>query len=151
MDTRAILNKVEELAAPVIANLGYELIERELVMDAGRWTLRLYIDKEGGVTVDDCARVSRGVGDVIEVEGIVPMKYDLEVSSPGIDRPLRRRGDFEKFKGRQIRLKTLKQINGRGNYKGTLEGMDGDDIVIAVDGAAFKVPYSELAKAKIVG
>lgn len=149
MDTQAILQKVEELLTPVLANLGYDLIERELVMESGRWTLRLYIDKEGGVTIDDCAQASHSVEDLIEVEGVIPAGYNLEVSSPGINRPLRRREDFEKFCGSRIRLKTLEQIDGRGNYKGTLERLEGDEIVMEVDGQHYRIPFAKLAKARL--
>jgi ribosome maturation factor RimP len=149
MDTQAILKRVEELLAPVLSNLGYDLIERELVMESGRFTLRLYIDKEGGVTVADCETATHGVEDLIEVEGIIPAGYNLEVSSPGINRPLRRRQDFEKYCGARIRLKTLEQIDGRGNYKGTLERLEGDEIVMEVDGQHYRIPFAKLAKARL--
>lgn len=149
MDTQAILNQVEELVAPVLANIGYDLIERELVMESGRFVLRLYIDMEGGITIDDCECASHAVEDLIEVEGLVKGSYNLEVSSPGINRPLRRRKDFERFSGQTIRLKTLHPINGRSNYKGILEGIAGDDILMLVDGTQFRIPYSALAKARV--
>lgn len=149
MNTQDILKKVEEIAGPVLENLGFELVERELIMESGRWILRLYIDKEGGVTIDDCSRASRSVEDVIEIEEIVPGHYNLEMSSPGINRPLRFRRHFEKFRGSAIKLKTLHPIDGRSNYKGILDGMDGDDILMTVDGMKFRVPFAELAKARL--
>ena len=149
MDTKDILQKVEDFVSPVLENLGYELVERELAQDSGRWILRLYIDKEGGVTIDDCARASHGVEDLIEVEGLIPMHYELELSSPGINRPIRRRKDFDRFKGETIRLKTTEPVNGRSNYKGILETLDGDEIVMIVDGDRYRVPYKFLAKARL--
>lgn len=149
MDTRSVLKKIEELVSPVFENLGYELVERELINEGGRWILRLYIDKEGGVSIDDCWRASHSVEDLIEVEEVIPVRYNLEVSSPGINRPLRRRRDFERFRGSRIRLKTQRPIGGRSSYTGTLEGIDGDDIVMTVDGARYRVPYSELARARL--
>lgn len=143
------MKKVEEIVGPVLENLGFELIERELIMEAGRWVLRIYIDKEGGVTIDDCSRASRSVEDVIEIEEIVPGHYNLEMSSPGINRPLRYRKHFEKFCGSTIKLKTLHPIDGRSNYKGTLDGLDGDDILMTVDGIKYRVPFAELAKARV--
>ncbi|MFH0799183.1 MAG: ribosome maturation factor RimP [Pseudomonadota bacterium] len=149
MDIQATLKRVEELVSPVLENLGYELIERELILESGRWVLRLYIDREGGVTIDDCERASHGIEDLIAVEEAIPASYTLEMSSPGINRPLRRRKDFEKYRGARIRLKTLGQIDGRGNFKGTLEGLDGEHIIMEIDGTRYRVPYSELAKARI--
>lgn len=149
MDISLILNKVNELIEPVLANFGYELIEREFVSASGRWVLRLYIDKEGGVTIDDCAFVSHAIEHLIEVEEIIPVSYSIEVSSPGTARPIRRKKDFEKFVGSEIRLKTLMPINGRANFKGILEKIDGDDIVMVVDGAQHRVPLSTLARARL--
>lgn len=149
MDTLFTLKNVEDLVGPVLDNLGYELIERELVMESGRWVLRLYIDKDGGVGISDCERVSHSVEDLIEVEGVIPHAYSLEVSSPGINRPLRRKRDFEKYKGHNIKLRTLEPINGRGNYRGALQGIDGDDIVMTIDGVEFRIPYDALAKARL--
>jgi len=149
MDNQLILKKIEELVAPVLGNLGYELVERELLMDGGRWVLRLYIDRESGVTIDDCARASHSVDDLIEVEEVIPVAYTLEVSSPGLNRPLRRREDFEKFCGSIVKLKTLHPVNGRSNYKGILVGMDGDDIVMSIDGTEYNVPLGELSRARV--
>ena len=150
MDRLIMLEQVEELVSPVMSQLGYELVEREYVQDAGGWVLRLYVDKSDGVTIDDCARVSRGVEDLIEVEGLISGNYRLEVSSPGLERPIRRRVDFEKLSGSTIKLKTLNPVDGRSNYRGILEGLDGDEIVMAVDGMRYRIPYCELAKARVI-
>lgn len=150
MDTQEILKGVEQIVAPVLENIGYTLVEREIVTESGRFVLRLYIDREGGVTIDDCARASRALEDIIEVEGVMPGGYNLEVSSPGINRPLRYKRDFERFTGSMIKLKTLEPIDGRGNYRGVLKGLDGDDILILVDGIQYRVPYAAMAKTRIV-
>ncbi len=149
MDIQATLEKIEERLSPALEHLGYTLIEREIVHEAGRFVLRLYIDKEGGVTIDDCERASHGVEDLIEVEELIPSSYSLEVSSPGINRPLRRRDDFQRFSGSKIKLRTREQIDGRANYKGTLEGVDGDDILMEVDGSHYRIPFQMLLKAKV--
>lgn len=149
MDNQLILKNVEDLVAPVLGNLGYDLIEREFLMDNGRYVLRLYIDKKDGVTIDDCARVSRGIEDLIDIEGVIPVSYTLEVSSPGVNRPIRRREDFDRYVGSPVRLKTLHPVNGRSNYKGLLRRMDGNDIVMLVDGVEHRIPFSELSKARL--
>jgi ribosome maturation factor RimP len=149
MDNTAILSKLEEMVAPVFARLGMELVDRELGMDGGILVLRLYIDKDGGVSLGDCELASRSIGDLIDVEGVVRGSYRLEVSSPGLNRPLKKREDFSRFAGRVIRLKTREPIDGRGNYKGKLLGLEGDDIAIVVDGMKFMVPFDMVAKARI--
>ncbi len=149
METRSIAQKASLIVAPVLANLGYELVECEYLMEEGRFILRLYVDKEGGVTLEDCELISRAVGDLIDVEEVVPGRYNLEVSSPGIARPLRNRRDFEKYVGNTVKIKTTEQIDGRGNFKGELLGMDGDDILVSVDNTEYRVPYEKLLKAKI--
>jgi ribosome maturation factor RimP len=150
MDKLIMLEQIEELVSPALAQLGYELIEREYVQDGGHWVLRLFIDKSDGITVGDCAQASRGIQDLIEVEGLIPDNYRLEISSPGIERPIRRRVDFEKLSGSTVKLKTLNPVDGRSNYRGTLEGLDGDEIVMAVDGIRYRVPYKELARARVI-
>ncbi len=149
IDPKVIAAKVEEVTAPVLANLGYDLIERELVFESGRWVLRLYIDKEGGVTVSDCERASRGIEDMLAVEEIVPAHYVLEVSSPGIFRPLRRKADFEKYVGARMKIRTIEPIDGRSNFKGVLERLEGDTLMMIIDGTRYCVPLDALDKARL--
>lgn len=149
MDREGTLQRVETLLGPVLGHLGYELIERELVMDGGRWVLRLYVDKLGGVTVGDCERASRGVEDLLEVEGLLPEACRLEVSSPGIRRPIRRREDFEKYAGSRVRVRTRAPLEGRSNYVGILRRFEKDEIVLEIDGRERRIPYSELERARL--
>ncbi|MFA4874010.1 MAG: ribosome maturation factor RimP [bacterium] len=149
IDRKEILAKVEGLVAPVLANLGYDLIEREIVFDSGRWVLRLFIDREGGVTIDDCVRASHSIEDLVAVEDVVPVRYDLEVSSPGIFRPLRRPADFEKYAGMRVRVRTAEPIDGRSNFKGILERVEGGAITIIIDGDRYQVPIDAIEKARL--
>ncbi len=145
-----MIEKAEAIITPVISQLGYDLLDCEYTKDQGRWILRLFIDKnEGAVTLDDCSKVSRALEGVLDVENVVPERYSLEVSSPGLDRPLKRRSDFEKFAGQAIKLRTLRPVNNRSNYFGKLLGMRGEDIIMNVDGNEYAIPISELAKAKL--
>lgn len=145
------LEKVEAAAGPIISNLGYELVDCEFTSDQGRFVLRLYIDKLGGkITIDDCELVSHAVEDAIEVESITDVSYNLEVSSPGLDRPLKKKADFERFAGSEISVRTKEPIEGRSNYKGILESTAGGDIFMAVDNMSFQIPIGMILKARLV-
>lgn len=150
MDKTNQIDGVERIIKPVLESQGYQLVERELVTDGGRLVLRIYIDKDGGITVDDCSQVSHTLSTHLDVEDPIHTPYDLEVSSPGIERPLRYPEDFGRYKGETIKLKTLEPIDGRQNYKGVLTGSDADNIYMEVDGLDFTIPFSALHKARIV-
>jgi ribosome maturation factor RimP len=149
MNSKEVTARVETVITPVIEGLGYGLVDVEFVNDHG-WILRAYIEKaDGNISVDDCKKVSRSIEAVLDVEDPIRGRYSLEVSSPGLNRPLKKAADFIKYAGEMIRMRTTEPINGRGNYFGTLKGMDGNDIVISVDGADYRVPLDKLAKARI--
>ena len=149
MDIKAISAKAQAVIEPVLLSLGYELVDCEFVNDHG-WVLRVYIDNEAGsITIADCAEVSRSVSAALDVDDVIPQRYSLEVSSPGLNRPLRRLKDFERFKGEKARIRTIEPIDGRGNYIGILQGVAGDDILINVDGTEYKVPLNMVSKAKL--
>lgn len=147
----AITDRVEEIIAPAVESLDYELVGVEYVRGGQSPVLRIYIDTEQGVTVDDCERVSHQVSAVLDVEDPITSAYMLEVSSPGFDRPLFKARDFERFAGEQAKITTKLPINGRRNFTGQLQGMDGDNILIEVDGEVFALPVTKLAKARLSG
>lgn len=137
------------LEAPVQA-LGYELVELEFHPQGRGGLLRVYIDREGGVTVDDCEKVSRQVSAVLDVEDPIPGAYTLEVSSPGLDRPLRGEADFVRFAGERAKLELLLPKDGRKRYTGTLKGCEAGEVSIEVDGVVHKLPLGDIAKARLV-
>ena len=147
-------NKVWELAGPVAASEGMELIHVECVKMHSRWVFRLFLDKEGGVTLDDCATVSEQLGDILDVHDLSRGPYTLEVSSPGFDRPVSRDVDFVKFKGAGIRIKTQAKIDGMKNFTGTLADFieeNGRKVVrVDVAGKLFDIPKEEIVKANLV-
>lgn len=149
LDVKQIETDAERLIEPVLGNLGYGLVACEFLQDSGRWVLRIYIDKEGGVTIDDCVRASHGVEDLIAVEDFIPVGYSLEVSSPGINRPLRRREDFERSVGERVSIKTEEPIDGRKNFKGMLKGLKGDEIVMEIDGSEYRLPMEAARRAHL--
>lgn len=143
---------VAGLMEPMLVREGYELVEVEISGSGPRTLLRLFIDKKGGVTLDDCASVSEAVDAILDVDDPFESTYTLEVSSPGLDRPLRKRADFERFVGRKVHVKTYGPVEGAGNRKvfpGVLVGLEGDSVKVDVDGTPFLVPLEAIAKANL--
>src|SRR2546421_4150123 len=132
-----ILEKVRQLAGPLAAQEGLELVDVEIGGGGGRQTLRLFVDKEGGVTLEDCTAVSRAVSTALDVEDPIAGAYDLEVSSPGLDRPLRTPEHFQKYAGSRVRIRTfgpVPQCENRKTFVGILKGYEEASIAIDVDG-----------------
>jgi len=129
----AIDRRLAEIIAPVIEDLGFELV-RVRLMSGKSTTLQVMADKEGGgIEVDDCAEISNAVSAVLDVEDPILDAYTLEVSSPGIDRPLTRLKDFETYEGYEAKLETSELIDGRRRFKGVLAGVEGDEVLINIE------------------
>jgi len=127
-----------------------ELVQVEYQREAGGRVLRLFIDRPGGVTLGDCAQISRQAGDVLEVclENMGP--YSLEVSSPGTNRPLVKQVDYERFKGRRAKIKTIQALDGQKNFKGVLAGISEGLVKLAIEGNTITIPFMEIAKAHLI-
>ncbi len=145
-----VIKKVIKLIEPVIEDLDYDLVDAEYITDHGRWTLRVFIDKEGGVNVEDCARVSNEIGDLLDVKDIIPHQYVLEVSSPGLNRPLRKEKDFAWAVGKKVKIKTRMPLNGRRNFTGILKNCGGGKVVIETNGASVEISIGEMEKANLI-
>ncbi len=147
-------DKIWHLAEPVIVSEGMELIHVECIKMHSRWIFRLFLDKEGGVTLNDCAEISNQLGDLLDVHDLSRGPYTLEVSSPGLDRPLSRDCDFERFKGFKVKIKSHVKIDGIKNFQGILTDFvleNGRRIVrINVAGKVYNVPKDDIAKANLV-
>jgi ribosome maturation factor RimP len=137
------------LLEPAVAAMGFELADVDVHLGR-RGVLRLYIDRAGGVTVDDCQRVSEQVGALLDVEDPLPGSYTLEVSSPGFDRRLRTPAHFERFVGERVRIELRDALEGRRNFTGTLTGVEGGNVLLEVDGEAWKLPLNDIAVARLV-
>ena len=146
----AIDRRMAEIITPVIEDLGYELVRVRLM--SGKTTiLQIMADKpEGGIEVDDCAKISTAVGATLDVEDPIVDEYALEVSSPGIDRPLTRLKDFENFEGYEAKIETTELIDGRRRFKGQLAGIDGNDVLINVEEGTIGLQFDWLSDAKLV-
>ncbi len=146
----AIDRRMAEIITPVIEDLGYELV-RVRLMSGKNTILQIMADKpEGGIEVDDCAKISTAVGATLDVEDPIVDEYALEVSSPGIDRPLTRLKDFENFEGYEAKIETTELIDGRRRFKGQLAGIDGSDVLINVEEGTIGLQFDWLSDAKLV-
>lgn len=142
--------RVCECIEPVVAGLGYEFVGAEYVTENGQRVLRIYIDSEEGIDVDDCAKVSHQVSGVLDVEDPIREAYSLEVSSPGMDRPLFKPEQFERFVGETVRLKLAVPVLGRRKFKGELTETNEAGVVVEVDGEAFDIDWSAINEARLV-
>ncbi len=141
--------ELRKLLEPAVTVMGFELVGVEFV-PGRRGLLRLYIDGEGGVSVDDCQAVSHQVSGLLDVEDPIPGQYSLEISSPGLDRPLFRAADFERFAGQEIRLRLAAPIDGRRKFRGVLLGLREARVVMKVDGQELLVSLDEIDEARLV-
>jgi ribosome maturation factor RimP len=147
-------HKLQSLVEPVVTGQGYELVDVEFKNELGAWILRVYIDKpgaEGGVGLDDCAQVSRELSAVLDVDDAIPGHYSLEVSSPGLNRPLKKESDFARFVGKKAKIRTRHPIGeSRRNFSGTLVEVAGGKVKIDVGDQVCEVPVDAVEKANLV-
>lgn len=146
----AIVAQVEKIASKICDDEGLELVHVEFVSESHHYFLRLYIDKEGGVTMGDCTLVSRQLADILDVHQIIEVEYRLEVSSPGINRPLFKKSDYTKYAGRQVVIRTLAVIEGKKKFTGILNGISEKDcVILSVDDQTFEIDFSSIKKARL--
>jgi ribosome maturation factor RimP len=147
----ALSQVIERIITPTVEGMGYELV-RLTVSGGHRKTLQVMAERKDGLdmSLDDCALLSRAVSAVLDVEDPIEGAYSLEVSSPGIDRPLTRPKDYERFAGFEAKLETRAPIDGRKRFKGKLLGLEAESVKIEVEGAALALPLEEIEKAKLV-
>jgi len=152
-----VVDRVQQLAARIAGGYGLDVFDVQFRREAAGMVLRVQIDRPGpgataedSVSVEDCAHVSRDLSAVLDVEDVVPMAYTLEVSSPGLDRPLRQLDDYRRFAGRRAKLVMRQPIDGQGFFKGRLGGVDGGDVLIdGDDGRRRRVPSAAISRANL--
>lgn len=147
-----LISRVADLAEALCEAEGMELVFIEFQREPAGRVLRLYIDKPGGVKLDDCALISRHLGDILDVDPEDLGPYNLEVSSPGLERPLWRARDYDRFKGCGAKIKTSVPLNGQKNFKGVLLGIANEIITLKEEGTdkTFAIPFKEVARARLV-
>ncbi|MDY6905111.1 MAG: ribosome maturation factor RimP [Thermodesulfobacteriota bacterium] len=148
MDT--VISDTWKLIEPVCESEGLELVYVEFQREQIGRVLRLYLDAPGGVTIDDCTRISRQVSALLDVYADSLDNYTLEVSSAGLNRPLYKQNDFQRFAGHTAKIKTAAPVSGRKNFKGELMGVSSGTVEIKVDGDVFSVPYDKIVKAQLI-
>jgi len=148
--TLEVIRRVRALAERVAAGQGHELVEVEFRREAPGWVLRIYIDHPGGVTLDHCQAMSEELGDHLDVENCIDHPYHLEVSSPGLDRPLTREADFLRFAGQLARISTREAVAGQRNFHGRLAGLEARTVLLdQPDGQRAAIPYDLILKARL--
>lgn len=150
-----VTTRAGNLALPLLASKGLELVDLEFRREGRTMILRLFIDKQGGVNLDDCAEVSREFSEILDVEDVIPGHYSLEVSSPGLNRPLKKEADYERYQGRLVKIRTFEPVadqqgNLRKTFLGTLLGLaDGIVSIHLQEGQTAMIPLTKVAKANL--
>ncbi len=143
--------QLKALLAPLVARMGYELWGLEYRAGKRSALLRLFIDSESGITLDDCTEVSRQVSAVLDVEDPIRVPYTLEVSSPGVDRPLFEAAQYARYVGRQVRVRTQWPVGGQRNFSGEIVAADEQSVTLQVEGEPVRVPLESIARGRLVG
>lgn len=148
----ALNETLNELIEPICEQMGYDLVRLQLQGGNSRKVLQIMAERKDrrAMTVDDCADLSRAISPVLDEQDPIEDNYTLEVSSPGIDRPLIKLDDFDRFKGFEAKIECPVLLNGRKRFSGRLRGIDGSDVVLTFDGADIRIPFDQIAKAKLV-
>ncbi len=155
MATVDVVSRVTELAEPLLASLGMELVEVEYRREGRDTVLRLFLDREGGVSLDDCAAASRELSALLDVEDFIPGHYTLEVSSPGLNRPLKKESDYRKYQGRLVKVRTFELLaddagNQRKTFTGELLGLEEGVVRLRLtEGQTAGIPLEKIAKANL--
>ncbi len=148
---RSAPEKLVRLLREEVELLGYEMVAVELIgQGKGGMLLRIYIDHEDGINMDDCVQVSHQVSGVLDVEDPIRENYRLEVSSPGMDRPLVQAAHFERFTGHKARIKTRSKMDNRHRFTGTLRGVEGHEVLLEDDEELYRIPLDEIDSARLV-
>jgi len=145
-----LLEQIERLIGPVLEEHGAELVDDQFVHEHGQWVLRFFLDKAGGITLDDCAVISDHIGRTLDAANIISQRYALEVSSPGINRPLKKEADYQRFIGERVDVKLYAPMNGRRHFHGTLQSINAGVVVVEeAPQQVFALPLADVAKANL--
>lgn len=145
------MSNIWSLIEPVVEGMGYEVVDIDFRPHPTDGLLRIYIDKSDGVLLEDCELVSKQISSLLDVEDPIPGQFNLEISSPGMDRPLRKIQDFERFSGEKVKIKlSVPTLEGQRNFSGKLMGMQDQEVILEVDGETHYLPLDSIEKARLV-
>ena len=145
------MSEIWSLIEPVVEGMGYEVVDIDYRPHPTDGLLRIYIDGPNGIVLEDCTAVSRQISSVLDVEDPIPGQFNLEISSPGLDRPLRKVADFERFAGSTVKIKlTVPTLEGQRNFTGKLKGVENDEVILEMDGETHYLALDIIDKARIV-
>jgi len=145
-----VIKEVTSLIEPILDEMEIELVDIEYLHEQGRWILRIYVDEPGGITLDDCARVSREIGGLIEVKDIFHQEYVLEVSSPGLNRRLKKEQDFERAVGKNVKIRLFTPLEGQRSFRGSLQSFQDGILCLGVKDDLILLPFGDVEKANLV-
>ncbi len=146
---RDLIASLWQMIEPILDPEGIELVELVFKFEGGHWVLRLYIDRPEGVTIDDCQLVSKQVGALLDMKDPITQSYNLEVSSPGINRVIRKEKDFVRFAGSPVTIRTKTKIEGRKKFTGTLQGVEDTKVIVEINGQPMAVPLDQVDTARL--
>jgi len=149
MGPSTICQEIFQLVEPILKVENLELVDVEYKKEGKHWYLRIFIDKISGITLSDCQKISHRIEDLIEIESLINQRYILEVSSPGLDRPLKKERDFLRNKDRKIRLATLSPIQDKKRFSGVIKDVQDDSLVLETEGRLMRIPLTIITKAKL--
>ena len=145
-----LIGEIRDILEPVIEAQGVEILKIEYRRESVGWVLRIFLDSERGISVEDCAEISRTAGDLLDVADLIHIPYNLEVSSPGIDRPLRKTEHFQKYIGDIIEVRTISPIQNRRNFRGELKQASSEGVVIECEARSYSIPMSLIERARLL-
>ncbi|MBD2845247.1 ribosome maturation factor RimP [Paenibacillus sp. IB182496] len=149
MSTTAINSAVEQLVRPYLDDNGFELVDIEFVKEGSNWFLRVYVDKDGGIDIDECGKISEFLSEALDRNDPIDKAYFLEVSSPGAERPLKKADDLRKAVGKHVFVTTYEALDGLKEFEGQLQTFDGEQLVIAIGKKRHTIPYAKVASARL--
>jgi len=146
-----LIEQIEQLAVPVLQEHAAELVDVQFIHEYGQWVLRFFVDKEKGVTLDDCAEISEHLSRILDATDLIKQRYSLEVSSPGINRTLKKEADFQRFIGERVDITLFAPMNGRRHFKGMLKSAGAGAVIVeeAQPLQAYTIPLADVAKARL--